>query len=71
MALLQPTVSVNRVTDITAELIRAMKADTILLDVDNTLATHGSQEPFAGSIEWTHSMRKAGAENHYCFQQLS
>lgn len=60
MTLLQPTVSVNRVTDITAELIRAMKADTILLDVDNTLATHGSQEPFAGSIEWTHSMRKAG-----------
>lgn len=60
MALLQPTVSVERVTDITPELIRAMGVDAVLLDVDNTLARHGSQEPFAGSIAWTHQLRQAG-----------
>lgn len=60
MSLLHPTVSVPRVTDITPGLLHAMKVRAILLDVDNTLATHGSHEPFPGSIEWSHEMRKAG-----------
>ena len=33
MGLFRPTVSVERVTDITPELVRAMGADTLLLDV--------------------------------------
>lgn len=60
MGLLRPTVSVERVTDITPALVRAMGADTLLLDVDNTLAAHGSPEPFPGSVDWTHAMRQAG-----------
>ena len=55
-----PTASVPKVTDITPELIRAMGADSILLDVDNTLALHGSQVPFPGTVEWAHGMREAG-----------
>lgn len=60
MGLFCPTVSVQRVTDITPQLLHAMGADTLLLDVDNTLAAHESQEPFPGSIAWTHTMRSAG-----------
>ena len=62
MGLFRPTVSVERVTDITPELVRAMGADTLLLDVDNTLAAHGSPEPFPGSVAWTHNMRDAGIQ---------
>ncbi len=57
MALLLPTAAVDRVTDITPRLLGAMKVNSIILDVDNTLAIHGSQEPFEGTIEWAHFMR--------------
>ena len=57
MALFLPTVAVDQVTDITPELIRAMKASAVLLDVDNTLAVHGSQIPLDGSIEWAWRLR--------------
>ncbi len=57
MALLLPTVALDSVKDITPELIRKMKASAIILDVDNTLAIHGSQTPFEGSVEWASHMR--------------
>ncbi len=57
MALFLPTAAVDKVTDITPELIRAMKANSVILDVDNTLAIHGSQDPFEGTVEWTQYMR--------------
>lgn len=60
MSLFLPTVSVKRVTDITEDLIRGMRANSILLDVDNTLAPHGSQIPFPGTVEWAHRLRGAG-----------
>lgn len=60
MALFLPTVAVDNVTDITPKLIRAMKADTVILDVDNTLAENGSQIPLKGALEWAKSMRAAG-----------
>lgn len=60
MSLFMPTVAVNGVTDITPELLRALKAEAVLLDVDNTLALHGSQQPFEGTVEWTWKIRKAG-----------
>lgn len=60
MSLFLPTVSVDRATDITPELIRSLHANTILLDVDNTLALHGSQTPFPGTVAWAQDMRAAG-----------
>lgn len=60
MALFLPTVAVEKVTDITSKLIRAMGASAIILDVDNTLAIHGSQVPFGGTIEWVRSMQENG-----------
>ena len=60
MALLLPTVAVETLLDVTPELLASMGVDTVLLDVDNTLAYHGSQEPFPGTVEWTHELRSRG-----------
>ena len=60
MSLFLPTVAVEKVTDITPKLIHDMNANAILLDVDNTLALHGSQIPFPGTVEWAQKMRAAG-----------
>ena len=60
MSWFMPTVALPRVTDISIELLQSMGAKAIFLDVDNTLALHGSQEPFSGVVEWTHRVREAG-----------
>lgn len=60
MSLLLPTAAVEKVTDITPEMITRLGAKAIILDVDNTLATHGSPIPLEGTIEWAHAMRRAG-----------
>lgn len=60
MALFFPTAALETLLDVTPELLRKMDVDTILLDVDNTMAFHGSQEPFPGTVEWSRQMRKKG-----------
>lgn len=60
MSLLIPTSALTKVTDITPEMLHELKIEAVLLDVDNTLALHGSQIPFPGTIEWSQKMRKAG-----------
>lgn len=62
MSLFLPTVAVSSVTDITIDLLRSLKTDVIFLDVDNTLACHGSQEPFKGALEWTQKVRAEGID---------
>jgi len=62
LALFLPTVAVEKVTDITPELIYRMGGSALLLDVDNTLALHGSQIPFPGTIEWAGRIRAAGIQ---------
>lgn len=60
MSLLWPTLNLDKVRDITADHFKLLGVRNILLDVDNTLAIHGSQEPFDGVIEWTQKMRELG-----------
>lgn len=62
MAILLPTVCVAQVTDITLELLRSMGIRALILDVDNTLSDHGSQQPFEGALEWTQKMAQNGIE---------
>lgn len=62
MALFLPTAAVDKVTDITPELIYRMGGSALLLDVDNTLALHGSQIPFPGTVEWAGRIRAAGIQ---------
>ena len=60
MSLVLPTVALKVVTDITIEMLKSLRVKAILLDVDNTLALHGSQKPFEGAVEWTKMVRKHG-----------
>lgn len=60
MAFLLPTAAVKRAAEITPELVRAMRATALILDVDNTLALHGSPKPFEGTVEWVQYMREKG-----------
>lgn len=56
MSLLMPTSSVNNVTDIDIELLKHLKIESIFLDVDNTIASHRSEEPFEGTVKWVHKI---------------
>lgn len=60
MPIFMPTAAFRRVTDITSEDLRALGAEAVLLDVDNTLTTHNAPAPLEGAIEWTHALREAG-----------
>lgn len=60
MLLFKPTKQFKRVTDIEVEVLQELDVQAILLDVDETLALHGSQQPFEGAIEWTQRVTKAG-----------
>lgn len=48
----------EKVTDITVEDIEKTGAKLILLDADNTVSLHGSQEPFQGVTEWLEEMKQ-------------
>lgn len=60
MAILLPTVCVAQAMDITLELLRSMGVKALILDADNTLSGHGSQQPFEGALEWTQAMLRGG-----------
>lgn len=60
MPLLYPTFYRNRITDITVEDLRALGIKGLLLDVDNTLTTHGSQFLSEDVREWLEAMKAAG-----------
>ncbi len=57
---LKPNKRFDRVTEITAEDIKSFGANTVLLDADNTLSLHGSQNPAEGVPEWINKMRESG-----------
>lgn len=61
-----PSIRLKKVTDITISLLKKMEIETILLDVDNTLACHGSQEPFEGTIEWSKQLVDNGIDIVIC-----
>lgn len=60
MTLFLPTVNLNRITELQPSLLKSLQVKAVLLDVDNTLALHGSQQPFQGTIEWSHSLQDKG-----------
>ncbi|MBR2176208.1 MAG: YqeG family HAD IIIA-type phosphatase [Clostridia bacterium] len=60
MALLRPTAALEKVTDITPELLRQLEIDAILLDVDNTLAPPTEKIPYEGVQAWIDEIKSAG-----------
>ena len=58
MSLLKPTRCFDKLTDISVEEIKKFNVETILLDIDNTLAVPDSKEPFDGFLNWLKEMEK-------------
>ena len=58
MTLLTPTIYVKKVTDISPELLKKMDVDSIILDVDDTIAAHSSPIPLEGTVRWIETMKQ-------------
>lgn len=60
MSLFHPTILKNRITDITPTELRAMGVEALLLDVDNTLTRHHSQDLGHDVAAWLEEMKAQG-----------
>lgn len=60
MSLFYPSMIRRRITDITLEDLHALGAQGLLLDVDNTLTTHGSQTLDPAVKDWLEKMAGEG-----------
>lgn len=60
MPLFYPTVRKHRITDITADDLRALGVRGLLLDVDNTLTRYKSQELDPAVAAWLQRMQQQG-----------
>lgn len=69
MSLFYPTILRKRVTSITAEDLRALGVRGLLLDVDNTLTTHGSQALDPAVLAWLPGHGGGGLYAHGGFQR--
>ncbi len=58
--LLKPKIKLNRITDITPDLLARYGIRSLLLDVDNTLSTHHGQMLTDGLPEWLAKMQGCG-----------
>lgn len=66
MALLKPTVALQRFDDVTPQLLKQLDIDTVLLDVDNTLAPPSSQQEYDGVFEWLDKLKSCGIHIVIC-----
>ncbi len=60
MALLRPAIILDSVLDIDADFLQENHIEGLIVDVDNTLTVHGSNEPAKGVIEWLDKMKRLG-----------
>ena len=58
--ILKPDIKLNRVTDITCEILNKYGITALILDVDNTLSTHHGQQLTYGLEAWLDEMKKGG-----------
>lgn len=58
--LLKPDIKLDRVTEITPEMLKKYGIRALILDVDNTLSTHHGQQLTAGLPAWLEKMKKSG-----------
>ena len=60
MPLFRPRYLARHVTDLPASFFTEKGVRAIILDVDNTLTTHGNPVPAQGVPEWIAAMKAAG-----------
>lgn len=52
----------DSILDITVDFLEEQKIRALILDVDNTLSTHGSPTPFPGVRNWITQMQENGIQ---------
>lgn len=60
MSLLKAHYKFQNVMEITPENLKNAKVKAILIDIDNTLSFHGSQEPYPGVQNWIKRIQGEG-----------
>lgn len=60
MNLLTPTLTLDKLIDIDINLLKKLKVNSLLIDADNTLAKHGSNDPAEGVLNWIENMKANG-----------
>ena len=60
--LLKPKIKLNRVTDISAPILKKHGIKALILDVDNTLSTHHGEVLTDGLEDWLQKMKKNGVK---------
>ncbi len=58
--LLKPNIKIDRVTDITPEILKKYNINSLILDVDNTLSTHHGDILTDGLTDWLSLMKEKG-----------
>lgn len=58
--LLKPEIKLDKVTDISLNILKKYNIDALILDVDNTLSTHHGQVLTDGLTEWLQTMHSNG-----------
>ncbi len=58
--LLKPDIKLDRITDITPQLLNKFSVKALLLDVDNTMSTHHGMVLTDGLMQWINDMQKNG-----------
>ena len=56
----KPKIKLDKVTDITVDILKKYNINALILDVDNTLSTHHGQVLTEGLTDWLCMMRKNG-----------
>ncbi len=60
MAIFKPRYRFSNILEITPEEIKNSGAKAALVDADNTLSLHDSQEPYPGVLEWIRKTVESG-----------
>ncbi|MDD4699597.1 MAG: YqeG family HAD IIIA-type phosphatase [Oscillospiraceae bacterium] len=60
MSTILPDRVFNRITDIKSEDLAQDNVSGLLVDVDNTLSTHGGQTPLEGLTDWLEYIKQSG-----------
>lgn len=56
----KPDIRLDRITEITPDMLRRRGISALILDVDNTLSTHHGQQLAEGLSDWLSVMKKNG-----------
>lgn len=58
--LLKPHIKLEKITDISIDILKKYNIDSLILDVDNTLSTHHGEKLTDGLEDWLKTMQQNG-----------